>query len=169
MWPRTLSEWLVLNYMFFSYPQPYLVMCMYRCMYGQCNKLHKQSDVQHCMLSLLDHGFMLMTIIDNYLHVIGASLSEPNCIAEVCVYAFCLDRPLTVNFWEQRLFIDKLNALAARTATCFLNHGTSLTIAWRASCDSRTAGCTLASGTCLAWPLIHSMNSPASSCFDCEA
>ena len=84
--------------MFFSYPQLYLVMCMYRCMYEQCNKLHKQSDVQHCMLSLLDHGFMLMTIIDNYLHVIGASLSEPNCIAEVCVYAFCLDRPLTVNF-----------------------------------------------------------------------
>ena len=31
--------------------------------------------------------------------------------------------------WEQRLF--KLNALAAHTATYFLNHGTSLMIAWQ--------------------------------------
>ena len=31
--------------------------------------------------------------------------------------------------WEQQLF--KLNSLAAGTATYFLNHGTSLTIAWQ--------------------------------------
>ena len=39
---------------------------------------------------------------------------------------------------------------------------------WR-SRDRRTVGCTLASGTRLAWPLIHSMDSLASLWFDCEA
>ena len=36
----------------------------------------------------------------------------------------------------------------------------------QAASDSRTAGCTLASGMCLGWPLIHSMNFPARSRFD---
>ena len=41
-------------------------------------------------------------------------------------------------------------------------------VAGQAASDSRTAGCMLASGTRLALPLIHSMDSPASSWFDCE-
>ena len=48
----------------------------------------------------------------------------------------------------------------------FLNHGTSLTdhVTRQAVSDSRTAGCTLASGMLLAYDrLIHGMGSPASS------
>ena len=50
-----------------------------------------------------------------------------------------------------------------------VNYGTSLTIAWQGrlrvtlASDCQTAECTLASGTCLAWPLLHSRDPPASS------
>ena len=39
----------------------------------------------------------------------------------------------------------------------------------KAGCEWQNAGCTLASSTCLAWLLIHSTDSTASSLFDCQA
>ena len=67
---------------------------------------------------------------------------------------------------EQRRF--KLNALAARMASFW-----TMVWVWRsrdkAGREWQTGGCTLASGTRLAWPLIHSTDSPADSCFDWEA
>ena len=58
------------------------------------------------------------------------------------------------------------------------SHGNLLSEPWyesdnrvkrQAASESRTAGCMLGSGTHLARLLIHSMDSPASSWFDCEA
>ena len=64
----------------------------------------------------------------------------------------------------------KLNALVARTATfCSELWGRVWWSLHKAGCEWQEAGCTLASSTCLAWQLIHSMDSSASSWFDCQA
>ena len=57
----------------------------------------------------------------------------------------------------------QVECLGSTQATYFLNHGMSLTIAWqgrlRVIVGQQGHGTALASGTILAWPLIHSMNS----------
>ena len=70
---------------------------------------------------------------------------------------------------EHRRF--KLNALAACTATYFLNYGESddRVQGRQTSSDRQLDVATLASGMHLALPLIHSRGCPASSWLDCEA
>ena len=54
--------------------------------------------------------------------------------------------------------------MPARMATYISELCMSLSIAWQGRLRvSQTAGCMQASGTCLAWPLVHSMDSLASS------
>ena len=62
--------------------------------------------------------------------------------------------------WEQRRF--KLNPLAAYTWTYFLNYGEFDDHVTKAGYEWQAAGFTLASGTRLAWLLIHSRDPPGS-------